>query len=627
MIRTLFPMFPIYPKKMAVKLFFLLVLLICAAPDHIFCQADSGLKKQFETTVSDWIGVPVHVKDYKLEYTTVHFSGVQIGDQKKSELPHGMIDRLSVTCDLMSLIGGQLILNDISLGTMTITLTRNQQGTFFPKSSKKSSNDSQKSFADLPFLNLTASSMVVKIIDTAASRFLNANVKTLKLSRRKDSDKLAIESSAFFETGSIKQAPDASARLELMLAMSGRLDKPEAEGTATIKDLKTHNPVLKQTVALDQGTIRISGRSLKIDEMSGYWGKSHLKLAGEVKNFDNLSFFLSYNVDPIVLEEFSQAFVSQNGIAFSGTGTTSGSISGDREKFNLLGTLQWPSFRIEAPVAGGSKDTYVFPFKNVSSSYSYNGKQINLDNATAEIFAGRITGAGKLFYRAGMMNFAMNLTGTGLRTEQFLGENSSQKNIVSGPVDATFNATGDASGLSSMNGSGSLNMKNGQYKAPPVVTPLLSMVNLQEFSSGEIQSGQGTFALKSGILHTSDLLFIAAAGKVYYQGQVGLDTSLKGKLNIVFTEESIGKSRALQQISLDGKTAGIPSNVAGTLLSPSFPGFSAEKLLELGLKRTGEKILMDILSPRKKEPEGSSVKKKEVKPQKILNDLKKIFKF
>jgi hypothetical protein len=178
-----------------------------------------------------------------------------------------------------------------------------------------------------------------------------------------------------------------------------------------------------------------------------------------------------------------------------------------------------------------------------------------------------------------------------------------------------------------MFGSGSLKMKNGRYQAPPVVTPLLSMVNLKEFSSGEIESGQGSFLLQKGILHTQDLVFVAAAGKIYYRGQVGLDTTLKGKLNMIFAEEAVQKSQALQQISLDGKSANVPSNVEGTLLAPVFPGFSAEKLLELGLKRTGQKILIDILSPRKKDQPDESAQPAKKDPKKILKDLQKIFKF
>lgn len=592
-----------------------------------FCQSD-GIKIQFEQMVSEWLGVPVSVRDYKLEYTTLHFTGIKIGDAKQPEMPAGKIEKLSVTCDFMSLLGGKLILNDISLGKTDITLTRNQQGTFFPKKEKKDSGKNPAlSFAELPFLNLTANSVSVAITETTDQRFLKVSLKNLKLSRKKDSDKLTVESDSFIESGIAAQAPDSNVEVNITLLLSGMLRAPSADGAATIKKLLIKNPVLKQQISVNHGVIKIFDRELMIDSLNGKWGKSGLRLSGAVKNFTDLSFSISYIADPIILEEFSRAFVSSNGITFRGNGATSGTISGSRKGFNITGALKWPSLRIEAPIGNGSQEKFVFPFKNVASRYSYNGKQMNFEGATAEIFSGKITGNGNLSYSSGLINFAMSLTGKNLRTEQFLGENSSQKNTVSGPVDADFKATGNSSGLGSMNGSGSLTMKNGRYQTPPVVTPLLAMVNLREFASGEIQSGQGTFALESGILHTSDLLFIAAAGKVYYNGQVGLDTSLNGKLNIMFTEEAVSKSRALQQISLDGKTASIPGNVTGTLLSPSFPGFSAEKLLELGLKRTGQKILIDILSPRKKEPENEPAEQKNKEPEKILNDLKKIFKF
>ncbi len=615
-------------KKTLNFVLFMALLLNFSITGSGLCQSDNSLKKQFENKISEWLGVAVHVNDYRLEYATIHLSGIQIGDSKQPEKPHGQIDKLSVTCDFMSLLGGKLILNDISLGKTNINLTRNRHGTFFPdKPKNESSKESNSSFADLPFLNLSGNSITINLSEITKGRFVKFSLKDLKLSRNKDSDKLSIESSSFLESGIAATAVDASLEIGLKLALSGFLSKPDAEGTATVKKLKVKNAALKQEASIDEGIIKINDGRLQLDELKGKWGKSAMTLSGEVKNISDFSFRFSYAVNPIMLEEFSQIFVGQSGITFSGQGSTSGSISGSRKSFNLVGELAWPSFKIEAPVANGSRDKFVFPFKNVASSYSYNGRQMNIENASAEIFSGKINGNGSFFYRSGLVNFDMNLTGTGLRTEQFLGENSSQKNIVSGPVNAYFKASGDSSGLTSMNGSGNLTMLNGRYQTPPVVTPLLSMVNLKEFSSGEIQSGNGTFALKSGILHTSDLLFVATAGRISYQGHVGLDTSLKGNLNIVFTEESVNKSRALQQISLDGKTASIPSKVEGTLFSPSFPGFSAEKLLELGLKRTGQKILIDVLTPRKKEPADDSSNQKKKEPKKILNDLKKIFKF
>lgn len=126
------------------------------------------------------------------------------------------------------------------------------------------------------------------------------------------------------------------------------------------------------------------------------------------------------------------------------------------------------------------------------------------------------------------------------------------------------------------------------------------------------------------------MVVLTSAGKGYYRGQIGLDTSIKGKMNLMFSEEAVKRSKALQQISLDGRSAGIPTNVEGTLTSPSFPGFSAQKLLELGLKRTGQRILIDILSPQKKEGKSTQQQtdsKKTDPGQKIRKELEKIFKF
>jgi hypothetical protein len=180
-----------------------------------------------------------------------------------------------------------------------------------------------------------------------------------------------------------------------------------------------------------------------------------------------------------------------------------------------------------------------------------------------------------------------------------------------------------------MQGNGSFKMLNGHYQAPPVVTPVLSMLNLRQFSSGDIESGKGSFKLKNGIMNTNDLLFIAEAGKVYYRGQVGLDTSLSGKMSIIFDQNAVSKSRVLQEISLDGKLAKIPTRVEGTLLSPSFPGLSAQKLLELGLKRKGQKMIQDILLPGRKKDDSSKTEtqQEQKRPEEqLLEGLQNIFK-
>lgn len=614
-------------RPMAV-IILLLSLSFSAGVELAYAQSDSSLKTQFENKLSEFIGVPVSVDDYRLEYTTVRLSGIRIGDRKKPELPNGRIEELSATCDFMSLLGGQLILTDISLATTTLSLTRNEKGSFLPIKSGKTDNEgAEKTFADLPFVNLSGQSILIKISDHGSRRFFDLKLPEIKLSHGKGTNQLGVSFSASVETGVAGKKADANSYFSCKLDLTGTLSRPVVNGIASIDRLKIENRVLKQPINLNRGKFKIVANRLSTEDLRGSWGHSQVSISAKLENFDNFDFSLSFKADPIILEDFSQAFVNERGVTFSGRGSTSGTLSGSKKGFNLNGSLKWPSCKITAPISEKSKEKFVFPFSEVFSDYAYDGREIVFNNATAKIFAGQVRGSGRVNYRANQINFSMDLNGSGLRTEQFLGENSSQKNVVSGPVNVTFKAKGSSSGLNSMFGSGSLQMSNGNYQAPPVVTPLLSMVNLREFASGQIQSGQGSFDLQKGILHTQDLVFVAVAGKIYYRGQVGLDTSLKGKLNMIFAEEAVRKSQALQQISLDGKSANIPSNVEGTLLAPVFPGFSAEKLLELGLKRTGQKILIDILSPRKKEQADESAQPEKKDPKKILKDLQKIFKF
>ncbi|NLF97177.1 MAG: hypothetical protein GX569_10590, partial [Candidatus Riflebacteria bacterium] len=56
-------------------------------------------------------------------------------------------------------------------------------------------------------------------------------------------------------------------------------------------------------------------------------------------------------------------------------------------------------------------------------------------------------------------------------------------------------------------------------------------------------------------------------------------------------------------------------------------GFKPEKLLELGLKRQGQKLLQDILKPRSKEPTSPDTAPKKSDPAKdLLKDLGNLFK-
>ncbi|MEW6711784.1 MAG: AsmA-like C-terminal region-containing protein [Candidatus Riflebacteria bacterium] len=603
----------------------LLLLLVCS-----LANAQSDFQKQIEKKISDFAGMPVSIGEFSLEYTTVKLRKVTVGSNEKPDKPHILVDSMSASCDFMSLLGGNLVLNDLSISSMTATI-RGKAGKNFLNQSDKNKAESTQSFADLPFLKVNAENLTLNFSEIAPQRYLLVKLKKLDMVKGKTEAQLSGTIEGFLESGMQTPARSViSSDFKLSIKASGKLSEPVLDGTLALANLSAADPSLKQPVIFSGTEIKFSQKTAELKETSGSWQNSKVFINGNVLDMSARSFDFSFRISPLVLQNISDNFMPAEGLRFDGTGNASGKITGSRNEFRMSGLVDFPNAGIIVPVESKSKDFFKFPFKNVKAAYSYSNKKLIISDGRAEIFGGQLNGKGEIHTARPPVRFNADVTATGLMTEQFLSENSTQKNVISGPLNAQLTATGDTSGLKSWNGNGSMNMQKGRYQTPPVVTPVLKMINLAEFASGEIESGNGTFKLQQGILHTDDLNFQAQAGKAFYRGQVGLDTRLDGKMTLLFSGEAVKKSQVLQQISLDGSSADISTKVEGTLLAPVFPGFSPEKLLEFGLKRKGQKLLIDILKPKSKKSEDSNTQQEQPKKdpgKKILKDLQKIFKF
>jgi hypothetical protein len=458
-------------------------------------------------------------------------------------------------------------------------------------------------------------------------------VESANINRKKDSDTIALNFVGDLSASGLhnRKNYDFKTRLSTNLKLEGQLSSPKINGSTNIYGFKVTSPLLGQSLYIRAGYVEFVDNSIRPRNLEIDWGSSKIYLSGEANKIFDPELALSYKIDPLAFAEISSAFVSTQGITLTGNGTAKGNIIGRLNDFSVKGSLNVPDFKIEAPLDNESNEKYLFPFKNLSASYNYAKETIQIKPVKTEIFGGKLSGQGKVFAFSNPVKFELNASGHSLKAENFLSTNTTQNNVVSGPFSVNLQAHGNALGLKTLNGKGNFLMNNGRYQTPPVVTPLLSLINLQEFASGPIETGKGTFNLKSGILSTQDLVFVANAGKAYYRGQIGLDTSLSGKMTIMFSQQAVAKSHTLKQISLNDRTANIPTRVEGTLLEPSFPGFGPEKLLELGLRRKGQKMLQDILSPQKNREADNNDNQKEDKKRKpeqqIIDGLKDIFKF
>ena len=595
-------------------------------------QQAMSIKEQFEKKISELAGMPVAVKDYKISYATVKLTGVKIGDPARPELPSAEIKELSATCDVMSLLGGNLVMKEVNIKSLKATVSLDADGKPVlgdikkpvPGDIKKPVSSGLKSgIKDLPFDKIIGSKFELRVTSQKSNKTVLLQLPSLTATRSESGKELAVD---FSGNASLAGAKNATATSMLPVKVSLKADALaplQASGSMTIdsSSAETLFEIIKALMPDRIDGLRLTG------------GKTGAELQFAVAAAAPLQFSFSaglHDVDSIVYNAIPEIKKVSATMAVTGK-ISDGLVSADiaitdaslsipdkkielhklsaklqaesaAKKFSLTGSAFVPRFDIALPVSSTNRSSYVFPFLDVNASFSYAGNDFTITSAQAKLFGGTLDGSGKVFQGKQPVQLQINARASGLRVESFLDSNTTQKQVITGPAGGTLTADGDVETLASWNGNGSLLMQNGRYNTPPVVTPFLSLVNLREFSSGDITEARGTFVLHQGIMTTNDLNFLSSAGRADYRGDVGLDTSLKGNITISFAPAAVAKSQVLRQISLDGKTASIPSRVEGTLTAPSFPGFNSGKLLELGLQRQGQKILQDILNPRSKEP-------------------------
>ncbi|PKL43511.1 MAG: hypothetical protein CVV42_20180 [Candidatus Riflebacteria bacterium HGW-Riflebacteria-2] len=610
-----------------------------------------GIKEQFEHKISELIGVPVAVKDYKLSYTTVILTGVKIGTQAQPELPSAEIKELSATCDMMSLLGGNLVMKEIKVKSMKAVITLDSTGKpVLGRIPGPASAAKALSIESLPFDKLSGSKLELRIVSKKSGKTVLMQMPSATAARSESRSQLAIDFAGSLSLVGTPKA-DAAGKLPFNADIRVRALKPlQASGSATIKSTSVET-LVALTKALAPGHIdglRLAGgqTSAELKFSSAADEPLQFSFNADLKNIDSIVYHASPEIKKVSAQlamtgKMADGSVSADiGISNAALAIPSRKIDMNKvsiklqaksspKKLSLTGSASVPRFDFDLPVSSTNRSSYLFPFIDVNTSFSYSGNVFIIKSARAKLFGGSLSGSGKVFPGKHPVQLQVNAKGSGLRSESFLDSNTTQKQVITGPVGGTFKATGDIDTLASWNGNGSLRMQNGRYNTPPVVTPFLSLVNLKEYSSGDISDASATFVIRKGIMTTNDLSFLSSAGRADYRGDVGLDTSLKGNLEIRFAPAAVAKSRVLQQISLDGKSASIPSRVEGTLLAPVFPGFKPEKLLELGLKRQGQKLLQDLLTPRSKEPastETAPAPQKSDPAKELLKGLGNLFK-
>ncbi|RCK80838.1 MAG: hypothetical protein OZSIB_2726 [Candidatus Ozemobacter sibiricus] len=382
-------------------------------------------------------------------------------------------------------------------------------------------------------------------------------------------------------------------RVNLDLKLSGPADTPRLDGTAILAGVNLQHPAMMRPLVRITGPVGFDNTGLRTEGLRADWGSSSLLLKGKIDSWASFGLDFHYEIKPLDLTDLGQFFLSGTSYGLTGSGAAQGRLTGPIARFVLAGTANVPAGMIEAATTKGAAG-FKFPFTDLTAPFTFTDKVLDVKNAQLKMFDGGLQASGKVWVGEEAIRFAFDTKGAGLRAESFLALNSRFKNVLTGPVDLTFNAQGNSTGLSSLDGGWSVGMKSGSYQAPPVAAQIFNALNAPQLASGAISNVGGHFVFKAGQMHSDDLLFKSPVGQLTYKGTVGLDTSLNGTANLSLPRSVCQGSPILAQLVGNRPTLELPVGVRGTLVSPAID-LALDRLLKKAVEEQAKAKAQDLL--------------------------------
>ncbi|HEY9069190.1 MAG TPA: AsmA-like C-terminal region-containing protein [Candidatus Ozemobacteraceae bacterium] len=387
-------------------------------------------------------------------------------------------------------------------------------------------------------------------------------------------------------------------RADLDVVVKGPADEPDVSGNAVIAGGGLVHPAILRPLTGIVGPVKFDRKGLKTEGLQMGWGSSTVRLAGSIDDWAGFRLTFQYAVQPLDLTDIGAYFLAGTGYRAEGSGMASGRVTGPIAQVVVDGTAKLPAGTFDAPVSKGGS-MFKFPFTNLSAPFRFTDGVLTVSGAKATLFSGEMTASGKVFVKETPIRFGFDSRVKSLQTQEFLGLNTTMKNVLQGGLDMSFVATGTTVGLNSLNGDSVMNMASGSYKAPPVAAQIFNALSTPQLTSGVIKSLQGHFEFKNGRMNSDDLLFKSPYGQLGYKGSVGLDTTLDGTANLVLPREICQSSKVLRDLVGNQPMLEIPVGVRGSLLSPGID-LRLDKLLKKAAENKAKDALMDVLTGGKK---------------------------
>src|SRR5262249_37721611 len=142
----------------------------------------------------------------------------------------------------------------------------------------------------------------------------------------------------------------------------------------------------------------------------------------------------------------------------------------------------------------------------------------------APLFGGRISGQARVEVNS-TLRYYMNLTASEIKLDAFGRHNLGADSQLSGVVGGRLFLTGEGTGLSNLEGKGSLEIPKGHLYNLPLLLDLLKFLGLRWPDRTAFEQAQAVFSINGDTVSFSQLELIGNAVSLHGQGEMKLDGS------------------------------------------------------------------------------------------------------
>jgi type II secretion system protein N len=169
----------------------------------------------------------------------------------------------------------------------------------------------------------------------------------------------------------------------------------------------------------------------------------------------------------------------------------------------------------------------------LSSPVRYNPDELALPGLTAQIAKGQLTGDFSMAPQEKDSPFTVHASFHRLQADQLVAEAGGPRDIVSGVLEGTLDATGQTAEPDALTGSGSILLQNGRVQQFAVLAAIGQVLQIEELTQLDLEQAEAKFHLNGNTVLVDELILrspnlrLTATGSISLRGgKLALDSTL-----------------------------------------------------------------------------------------------------